>query len=269
MVKVLLINGEIKGEIELPKQFSEEFRPDLIRRAVLAIHSHKRQPYGTKKGAGNIHSADFSKRRGRYRTTYGYGQSRTPRKIMLRVGSRFRTVGANVPQAVGGRKAHPPKVEKIFAEKINNKERKKAIRSAIAATAVKEIVKARGHKISDLKEFPVVIEGKVERIGKTKEVKELLEKIGLKKELTRIKKKKVRAGKGKMRGRKYKKKIGPLFVVSKKCKLLKAAKNIAGVDAVIVKDLNAEILAPGTHPGRLLIWSEPAIKLLEEKKLFM
>ncbi len=263
------INGELKRDVKLPIHFKEELRPDLIRRAVFAIQSHKIQPYGTKKDAGNIHSAEFSKRRREYRTTYGYGQSRTPRKIMVRQGSRFTTMGANAPQTVGGRKAHPPKVEKVFAEKINDKERKKAIRSAIAATSIKEIVAARGHKIDNLKELPVIVESKIEEIKKAKDVESLLKKIGLDKEIERTKEKKVRAGKGKMRGRKYKKKVGPLFVVSKRCDLLKAAKNIAGADVYIVKDLNAEVLAPGTHPGRLVIWSEQAIKTLDEKKLFM
>ena len=61
-----------------------------------------------------------------------------------------------------------------------------------------------------------------------------------------------------------KKKVGPLFVVSKKCDLIKAARNLPGVDVVQVKDLNAEVLAPGTHPGRLVIWSKSAIEALRE-----
>ncbi len=269
MTKVLSIKGEAKGDIKLPAQFSEEVRPDLIRRTVLAIQSHKMQPHGLKENAGNRYSSEFSKRRREYRTTYGFGQSRTPRKITVRQGSRFITLGATAPNTVGGRVAHPPKVEKVLAEKINNKERKKAIRSAIAATAVKEIVLSRGHKIENVKEIPIIIESKIENVKKAKEIKELLEKVGLKEEIERAKEKKVRAGKGTMRGRRYKKKVGPLFVVSKKCDLSKSAKNIAGADVYVVKDLNAEVLAPGTHPGRIVIWSEEAIKTLGEKKLFM
>ena len=269
MTKVISIKGEVKGDIKLPLQFKEAYRPDLIRRAVLAISSHKIQPYGTKEDAGKIHSAEFSKRRREYKTTYGYGQSRTPRKVMVRQGSRFTTMGANAPQTVGGRVAHPPKVEKVHAEKINDKERKKAIRSAIAATADKRIVALRGHKVENLKELPIVVEDKFEDMKKAKDVENFLKMIGLEKEIERAKEKKVRAGKGKMRGRKYKKKVGPLFVVSKKGSLMKAAKNIAGADVYVVKDLNAEVLAPGTHPGRLVIWSEQAIKTLDEKKLFV
>ncbi len=269
MAKIFSVDGNTKGEIRLPKQFHEEYRPDLIRRAVLAIQSHKMQPHGTKKGAGNIHSAEVSKRRRAYRTTYGYGQSRTPRKIMNRNGTRFTTMGANVPQTVGGRRAHPPLVEKVISEKINSKERKKAIRSAIAATTIRKIVEKRGHKIAKLKNLPVIIEDKIEGIKKSKDIIEILNTLGLEDEIERTKEKKIRAGRGKTRGRKYKKKVGPLFVVSSKCDLTKSAKNIAGADVCNVKDLNAEVLAPGAHPGRLVIWSEKALKVLEDKKLFM
>jgi large subunit ribosomal protein L4e len=211
----------------------------------------------------------MSKRRHEYKSSYGSGRSRTPRKVMSRKGSHFNHMGAQVPQTVGGRVAHPPRIEKIWFEKINDKERRKALRSAIGATAIKEIVLSRGHKAENIKELPIIIENKVEELKKTKEVLELLVKIGLGHELERIRERKIRAGKGKMRGRKYKTKTGPLFIVSKKCKLLESAKNIVGVDAVDVRKLNAELLAPGTQPGRLTIWSEAALKELEEKKLFM
>ena len=268
MSKVISMEGTSKGTINIPFQFQEEYRPDLIRRAFLALASHKIKAEGICSEAGKRHSSYFSKRRDRYRTTYGYGQSRTPRKVISRIGSRFTTKGASVPQAVGGRKAHPAKVEKVRYEKINDKERKKAIRSAISATILKDVVEARGHKVGDIKDFPIIIEEKIENIQKSKDVLELLKKIGLENELERAKNKKVRAGKGKMRGRKYKKKIGPLFVVSKKCDLMNAAKNLPGVHVSNVKDLNMELLAPGADAGRLTIWSEQAIKMLEEKKLF-
>lgn len=269
MTKVLSLTGTEKGNVKLPRQFSEEFRPDVIRRTVLALRTHRMQPHGTKIGAGNIHSAILSKRRRAFRTTYGRGQSRTPRKTVVKMGTRLTQIGAKVPQARGGRQAHPPRVEKVLWEKINAKERKKAIRSAIAASTVKEIVGARGHFVENIKELPIILEDSLEQIKKAKEVEQMIEKLGLKNEIDRTKKKKVRAGRGKTRGRKYKRKVGALLVVSKKCGLLKSAKNIAGMDVCIVKDLNAEILAPGGQAGRLVIWSESAIKEMGEKKLFM
>jgi len=93
-------------------------------------------------------------------------------------------------------------------------------------------------------------------------------KLGLTDELERAEKKKIRAGKGKSRGRPYKKRKGPLFVVSGDCPLLKGAKNIPGIDVVEIKKLNAKLLAPGGDPARLTIFTQKALKILGEKGLF-
>jgi len=106
-------------------------------------------------------------------------------------------------------------------------------------------------------------------LKKTKEVKDVLKKMGLEKELERVSEKTIRSGKGKKRGRKYKSKTGPLIIVSKDCALLKAAKNIAGINVRIVKSLNAKSLAPSASPGRLAIWTQDAVKELGDKRLFM
>lgn len=254
------------GQIELPPQFAEELRPDLIQRAVLAIQSHKRQKYAASEEAGKRASAKLSRRRRDYRGSYGYGISRVPRKILTRRGTRMNWVGAFAPGTVGGRRAHPPKTEKIWWKKINEKERAKAIRSAIAATVMKEIVANRGHIIPN--NYPFVLDDKFELMGKTKDFVESLKKLGFEDELSRVKEKKVRAGKGKSRGRKYRKKKGPLIVVSKKDKLSKAITNIPGIDIIEVKSLNAELLAPGAKPGRLTLWTKAAINIMEKENLF-
>jgi len=258
---ILDIQTNPKGEIELPKVFETEFRPDLIKRAVLAIQSHKRQPYGVDPLAGKRTSAHY------------HGVRKGPHHMMNIETARMKRIHGGppalqlrarfVPQAVKGRKAHPPKVEKIWYQKINKKERILAIKSAIAATAIKDIVIKRGHKINGIN-LPIIIVDDIQNFKKTKQVKEFLEKIGLKKELERAKIKKVRAGKGKKRGRKYKKRKSILFIVSEDKGISKAVKNIPGSDFSLVKNLNAELLAPGTHAGRLTIWSESAIKKLGE-----
>jgi large subunit ribosomal protein L4e len=258
-------NNKVK-EKDLPSQFNEEVRPDLIKRAVLTIQSNKRQSYGASPEAGKRASAILSKRRRDYRGSYGYGISRTPRKILSRRGRRLNWVGAFAPNTVGGRRAHPPKAEKIWKKKINEKERRKAIRSAISATVSKEFVEKRGHILPG--NYPFIIESKFESINKTKDVKNFLKKIGLERELKRASKKKIKSGKGKKRGRKYIMKKGPLIIVSKKSKIMESAKNIPGIDVVEVKNLNAEILAPGTKPGRLALWSESAIDVLSKEGYF-
>ena len=254
------------GEINLPVQFTEDVRPDLILRAVLAVQSHKRQPYAASPLAGKRSSAKLSRRRRKYRGSYGIGISRVPRKILTRSGTRMNWVGAFAPGTVGGRRAHPPKTEKIWWKKINEKERAKAIRSAISATLFKNIVQQRGHIVPD--GYPFALDNKFESINKTKIVVELLNTLGLGNEMQRVEDRKVRAGRGKMRGRKYKDRKGPLIVVSKKDNLIMAASNIPGIDIVEVKSLNTELLAPGGKAGRLTLWTSAAINILEKENLF-
>ncbi|MBI2106919.1 50S ribosomal protein L4 [Candidatus Woesearchaeota archaeon] len=261
------LKAEKVGSFNLPEQFSEEYHPDIIKRAVLAIQSHKRQRYGADPLAGKKTVANISKRRREYKTSYGHGISRVPRKVMWRRGRQFGWEGAFAPGTKGGRKAHPPKSEKIWDLKINLKERRKAIRSALAATFDKELVEARNHILP--KNFPFVIDSDIETLNKTKDVENALGKLGLKEELMRVNEKRVRAGKGKMRGRKKISKKGPLLVVAGTCPLLKSAKNIEGVDIAVVDKLNAELLAPGAFAGRLTIYTQKAIERLEKERLFI
>lgn len=255
-----------KVKIKLPKQFEEEFRPDLIKRAVVAKWINEKQPKGTEEKAGKKKVVDLSKVRRDYKSVYGRGRSRTPRKTMMRRGSRFRFEGAFAPFTKGGYRAHPPKKGEKGV-KVNKKERRKAIRSAIAATANPEAVKFRGHITKDI-DLPIVLGGENEDIKKTQEFVKILEDISLEEELERVKERKIRSGKGKMRGRKYKEKVGPLVVVSEECPLMKAARNIPGVDVCKVDQLNASKLAPGAKAARLTIWTTKAIKKLEERGIF-
>ena len=254
------------GEIKLPQQFEEEIRPDLIQRAVLVIQSRKRQAYSANPQSGKRASAKLSRRRRDYRGSYGIGISRVPRKIMTRRGTRMNWVGAFAPGTVGGRRAHPPKEEKIWFKNINEKERKKAIRSAITATITKNIVAERGHIIPD--NYPFVIDSKFEVLDNTKKVIDVLKKLGIRDELEKTAPEKIRSGKGRLRGRKYKRAKGLLIVVSKNGKLNRAASNIPGVDIIQVRNLNTELLAPGAKPGRLTLWTNDAVQILGKENLF-
>lgn len=260
-LKILDVSGKEKGTTETPKYFTEPVRTDIIKRAVLALQAARRQPYGANPRAGLEASAYLSKRRRKYRGTYGIGQSRTPRKVMSRSGTRFNYTGAVVPQTVGGRRAHPPKAEKIWEQKINKKENRKAIKSALAATLNKEIVTARGHKTPE--QYPFIISDDYQKITKTKDLMKSLEALGLKEELQRTKISRIRAGLGKLRGRKHKTGKGILFVTTEPS-LMKAATNIPGTDVTTPEALNAELLAPGTVPGRLTLYTESAMKEMQE-----
>ena len=142
-----------KGKKELPAQFNEAVRPDIILRAVLSIQSNKRQKYGAFSEAGKRPSAKLSRRRRDYRGSYGIGISRVPRKILSRRGTRMNWAGAFAPGMVGGRRAHPPKADKEWSQKINKKERRKAIRSAMSATMNKELISLRGQLMPENYQF--------------------------------------------------------------------------------------------------------------------
>ena len=220
------INGSVLHEIELPAVFSEEFRPDLIKRAVLAYQSEQYQPYGANPYAGMRTS------------TEGWGSKRGESKIpRIKNGSR----GAKVPQTKGGHPAHAPKVEKILVEKINKKEKAKAIHSAIAATANTELVAARGHKFKG--DAAIVVEDAFEALAKTAEVKKALIALGLGADLERAKDSRaIRAGRGKTRGRKCKQAKSVLIVTAAPGFI--AGSSLAGVDVMPVTSLNANVLAP-------------------------
>ncbi|HLD00430.1 MAG TPA: 50S ribosomal protein L4 [Candidatus Nanoarchaeia archaeon] len=264
---ILDLHKKEKGQKELPSQFKEAYRPDLIKRAVHALQSSARQRYGAFPDAGKRSSSETSKRRRNYRGTYGFGISRVKRKIHSRRGTRMFWVGAYTPQTVGGRRAHPPKAEKNLEKLINVKEKRKAIRSAISATVNKEIVSLRGHKLPP--NYPFIADSSLEKINQTKEMKQVLLDLGFKDELQRSLIKKIRAGLGTMRGRKYQRKKGILVVVSEDCPAMKSLSNLSGIDVVAVTALNAELLAPGANPGRVTIWTEKAVDKLADKKLFI
>ena len=269
MTELNVFNGQgiIVKKIKLPAQFTEELRVDLIKRAVLSYISQNRQAFGANPEAGFRHSVRLSRRRKDYKTAYKKGISRTPRKTMSRRGTQFNWVGAFSPNTVGGRRAHPYKSEKDWEEKINNKEKNKAIRSALAATLKSELVSKRGHIVP--KNYPLALSNDVEKISKLKDVRIIFEKLGLDKEIERCKEIKIRSGKAALRGRKNKKKVGMLLVVSdEKSNLLKAARNFQGFDVISIHNLNAKLLAPGTHAGRLTVYTESAIEKLEKEKLY-
>jgi large subunit ribosomal protein L4e len=251
VAKIFNLEGKPVGKIKLPSVFETPLRPDVIKRAVLAIQSRRFQPQGRDPMAGKRTSAES---RG-----VGLGMSRTPRTK----GPAGR--GALAPGTVGGRAAHPPTSEKKIVKRIPKKEKRLALLSAIAATASREAVASWGHEIEDVPQIPLVVTDNMTDLKKTKEVEETLIRLGVLSDIYRVKEsRKIRAGKGKGRGRKIKQAVGPLIVVAEDRGIMKAAENIQGVDIVTVNNLNAEMLAPGTHPGRLTIWTNSAIEKLNE-----
>ncbi|MEK6967189.1 MAG: 50S ribosomal protein L4 [Nanoarchaeota archaeon] len=264
-MKIPIYDGQnIKtGEIELPKYFDEPINDDLIKSSVNIMRLSRRHPYGSDPLAGKKSAAKLSRRRRKFKTSYGIGISRVPRKIMSRSGTRFNWVGAFAPGTVGGRRAHPPKALKVLEKKLNDKEKRKAMFSALAATMSRESVKRNGYILPD--SYPFALDGSIEGITKTKEAIKLLSTIGFSNELERASIKKIRAGRGKMRGRKYRKKKSLLLVVSEGAAINKAIKNIPGVDCVYAGSLSIMDLAPASRGGRLTLFTKPAVEKLAAK----
>ncbi len=245
-INIIDLSGNATKKIS-SSLFDETYRPDLIKKAVLAAQANRQQPYGPHMYAGLRTSAE------------GWGPGRgVSRVARIKNGSK----SARIPQAVKGREAHPPKPEKDRTEKINDKERKKAIRSALAATGNLELVTKRGHKFSA--QLPLIAVDNLAGLTRTKDVKSFLEAAKVWDDIERAKDTIIRAGRGKLRGRRYKNTKSILIVTAEDNGIAKAARNLAGVDIVIFDQLNTELLAPGTHAGRLTIFTESAIAKLEE-----
>jgi large subunit ribosomal protein L4e len=240
------LDGEEADDIDLPDVFGETVRPDLVSRAVRAAWANRTQDYGSDDYAGMRTPAEsFGS---------GRGQAHVPRQD-----GRAR----RVPQTVKGRRAHPPKEETDRGIDINDKERQKAVRSAIAATADTDVVTERGHNFDDDLDLPLVVSDAFEDLQKTGAAAETFEALGIDADVERAEDRTVRAGSGKGRGRKYKRPASVLVVTSEEPS--RAARNLAGVDVTTASEVNAEDLAPGGQAGRLTLWTESAIEEVADR----
>lgn len=253
-VHVYSLNGEVVKNVELPAVFRAPLRLDLIRRAVTAFQANRRQPYGPNRKAGMRHSVRWSGK--------GHGVSRVPR-------IRGTMIGAQAPGTRGGRKGHGPKPWADWSMKINVKERAKARNAAVAALHQADLVMRRGHKFEAARTLPIVVANELEEIDvddlehATKRGVEILQALGVYEDVERAERgTHIRAGRGKMRGRRYRVPRSVLLVASKLDGVARCFRNLPGVEVVSPARLNAEILAPGGDPGRLAIFTENALEAL-------
>jgi len=261
-MEVFDVHGKKAKQMEMPDFFMGKIREDLIAKVLEA--KKIKQAYAPSPLGGNQHSASgkFSHRRHVWKTLYGKGISRIPRKIFSRSGSQFNMAGATIPSTRGGRRAHPPKIlHMLTRHKINKGEMNLAFISALRATASPEIVSKKYATLRDekIKNLPIVIETSVLKL-KTKDFLKMLKEIlGEKIFNVAVRKKVVRAGVGKLRGRKYKENAGLLIVKGKKEKANSKLMEVATAENLSVNDL-----AQGGF-GRLVIYTEEAIRELEKR----
>lgn len=250
--QVYSVEGKAVREVELPAQFSSVVRSDLVSRAAIADQTTHYQPKGNDPRAGMETSARYRGRKEDFGSGKNKGTAIRPREVLPK--GRLGKV-KRIPSAVKGRRAHPPHVNQVIVEKINKKEYRVALVSAIAATADKKAVESRGHKVGVA--LPIVFDNSFESISKTKDVYKALSAI-IGEDMKRAEYGKPRSGvRARKGGKVYPK--SAIIAVSKDSPILKAARNIAGVDVVPVAKLSCELLAPGAKAGRLAVYTEAAL----------
>ena len=252
------INGTKEDKVELPLIFSTPFRAELIHKAYTNLNSHKFQPQGRHPTAG----MDVVARSNDPPT--GQHQARIA-KMKGGGGGRQGQAGG-VASVRGGRQAHPPIVDKVIHKKLNKKENKLALCSAIAATASKELIQARGHKVDKIEAFPIIVSNDVESISKATEISKVLESLKLMDDVKRLETRKARTGKSSLRGRSKKVGKSVLFVTKDSSSINKACGTLPGVEAKAVKDLSVLDLAPGSDPIRLTVYSKAALEEIAKIK---
>jgi len=249
--------GEVAlKQVPLPAVLQAPIRPDVVARVHKNVAKNRRQAYSVKWDAGMEYAAE----------SWGTGRavSRIPR--VPGGGTHRAGQGAFGNMCRGGRMFAPTRVWRRWHRHVNKNERRYAVASALAASALPALVMARGHRVERVPEMPLVIGGDaLGDVTKTSAALKLLEKFGATKDTSRVvASKKIRSGKGKMRNRRYKKRRGPLIIhASTSPDMVKAFRNVEGVDNCHVDRLNILSLAPGGHLGRFCIWTEDAFQRLD------
>ncbi|CAN0289426.1 unnamed protein product [Rangifer tarandus platyrhynchus] len=165
----------------------------------------------------------------------------------------------------GGRMFAPTKTWRRWHRRVNTTQKRYAICSALAASALPALVMSKGYRIEEVPELPLVVEDKVEGYKKTKEAVLFLKKLKAWNDIKKVyASQRMRAGKGKMRNRRHIQRRGPCIIYNEDNGIIKAFRNIPGITLLNVSKLNILKLAPGGHVGCFCIWTESAFRKLDE-----
>ncbi|KAG8574962.1 hypothetical protein GDO81_009401 [Engystomops pustulosus] len=256
LITVYSEKGETLGKnVTMPAVFKAPIRPDIVNFVHTNLRKNNRQPYAVSKLAGHQTSAE----------SWGTGRAvaRIPR---VRGGGTHRSgQGAFGNMCRGGRMFAPTKTWRRWHRKVNVTQKRYAVCSALAASALPALVMSKGHRIEEIPEVPLVVEDKVENYKKTKEAVLLLKKLKAWNDIKKVyASQRMRAGKGKMRNRRRIKRRGPCVIYNEDKGIVKAFRNIPGITLLSVNKLNLLRLAPGGHVGRFCIWTESAFRKLDD-----
>ncbi|WIA41505.1 hypothetical protein OEZ86_008878 [Tetradesmus obliquus] len=203
MVSVQGLDGTAAEQTTLPAVFSAPIRPDIVRTVHTNMNKNHRQPYAVSMKAGHNTAAE----------SWGTGRavSRIPR--VPGGGTHRAGQGAFGNMCRGGHMFAPTKTWRRWHRKININQKRYAVASALAASGLPALVMARGHRIEQVAEVPLVVSDAAESITKTSKALELLKALGAEADTDKARDSKaLRRGKGKMRNRRYVLRKGPLVV---------------------------------------------------------
>merc|ERR1712144_89333 len=255
VVTVQSSSGEASSkQVQLPAVFLAPIRPDIVQFVHTSMNKNRRQAYAVNKDAGHQTSAE----------SWGTGRAvaripRVPGGGTSRAGQ-----GAFGNMCRGGRMFNPTKTWRKWHRKINVNQRRYAVCSALAASALPSLVMARGHRISEVPECPLVIDSSIESVDKTSKAVKILKDVGAFEDVEKSKaSRQIRSGKGKMRNRRHVQRRGPLVVYAEDNGINQAFRNLSGVEVCSVDRLNLLQLAPGGHLGRFVIFTEAAFEKLD------
>lgn len=247
-------SGASAGTVTLPAVFTAPIRHDVVHYVHTLMAKNARQAYAVKENAGMMTPA----------VSWGTGRavSRIPR--VPGGGTSRSGQGAFGNMCRGGRMFGPTKIWRRWHKKISVNQRRYAVSSALAASALPALVMARGHRVDNVPEFPLVLADSLNRVSRTKEAKAVLERVGAFDDVAKARdSKKIRCGAGKSRNRRYTQRRGPLVVYDASEGLDKAFRNLPGCELAMVDNLSLLDLAPGGHLGRFIIWTKGAFEKLD------
>merc|ERR1712164_174948 len=250
---VVTVQSEAGKQVELPAVFLAPIRPDIVNFVHTSMNKNKRQAYAVNKDAGHQTSAE------------SWGTGRAVARIPRVPGGGNHRAGqaAFGNMCRGGRMFNPTKTWRKWHRKINTNQKRYAVCSALAASALPSLVMARGHKVDQVPECPLVVDSAIEAVDKTAKAMKVLAAIGAADDVEKSKaSRQIRSGKGKMRNRRYVQRRGPLVVYGEDNGIRKAFRNISGVELCDVTALNLLQLAPGGHLGRFVVFTENAFAKL-------
>jgi len=254
-VRKIDVADQTADQVVLPAVFLAPVRPDIVHFVHTSMAKNRRQAYAVSAGAGHQHSAE----------SWGTGRAvaRIPR--VSGGGTSRAGQGAFGNQCRKGRMFAPTKTWRRWHRKINLNQKRFAVASALAASAIPALVMARGHRVEQIPEVPLVLDDACQSVTKTKQAINILKTVGAFEDVEKAKaSRQIHAGVGKRRNRRHVMRRGPLVVYEKDNGICRAFRNLPGVELVHVDNLNLLQLAPGGHLGRFCIWTKSAMQKLND-----